>query len=111
MANQEVAEAEKQKRPSGIANAIEPVREYFRDTLGELRKVHWPTRLEARNLTLVVLATLIVASLILGLMDFLFERLILSVIDLNLVGIAIMAVIAIAIAILVVFSSRSRNRY
>lgn len=129
MANQEAAEretvpqevikkerkpappAEKDNKTSGVAEAIEPVREYFRDTAGELRKVHWPSRLEARNLTVVVLVTLVVTSLLLGAMDYLFERLMLGVIALDIVSIAIMVVIAAAVVVLVVFASRGRNRY
>ena len=54
--------------------AIIPVRDYFRDTLGELRKVHWPTRLEVRNLSAIVLAVTVVMSLILGLFEFTIEQ-------------------------------------
>ena len=35
---------------------IERVKQYFKDTRGELRKVSWPTRKQATNLTLIVLA-------------------------------------------------------
>lgn len=105
------APAEKDNKTSGVAETLEPVREYFRDTAGELRKVHWPTRLEARNLTIVVLVTLLLTSVILGAMDYLFERLMLGVISLDIVSIAILVVIAAAIVVLVVFASRGRNRY
>jgi preprotein translocase subunit SecE len=47
---------------------------FFRETVGELRKVNWPTRQEAWNLTKVVLAVLFVMSAALGLVDFLFSR-------------------------------------
>ncbi len=42
---------------------------YLRETWAELKKVRWPTRLEAQNLTLVVLAVTISMAAILGLMD------------------------------------------
>ena len=48
---------------------------FFRETTGELRKVSWPTRQEALNLTLVVLAVTDSTSLFLGFLDFLFTRL------------------------------------
>jgi preprotein translocase subunit SecE len=105
MANQDVAE----KKPSGFSTAFQPIREYFRETLGELRKVHWPTPIEARNLTLVVLAVTIVSALFLGAMDFIFERLILEVLRLNVIAIAVAAVIVIAIIVLVLFASRDRR--
>jgi preprotein translocase subunit SecE len=48
---------------------------YFRETRSELRKVVWPTREEATNLTVIVLAVTVGMSAILGLIDFLFARL------------------------------------
>ncbi len=48
---------------------------FFRETIGELRKVSWPTRQEALNLTLVVLAVTASTSLFLGMLDYLFTRL------------------------------------
>ncbi len=41
---------------------------YFRDTRAELRKVHWPTRNEARNLTLIVLGVTVAMTIFLGLL-------------------------------------------
>ncbi len=42
---------------------------FFRETAGELRKVSWPTWPEVRQLTLVVLAVMVVMGVILGLTD------------------------------------------
>ena len=50
------------------------LRRYFNETIGELRKVTWPTRREATNLTLIVLAVTVSIGIYLGLMDFLFSR-------------------------------------
>jgi preprotein translocase subunit SecE len=47
---------------------------YTRETVGELRKVAWPTTREAWNLTKIVLIVLAAMSLILGLLDILFEQ-------------------------------------
>ena len=47
---------------------------FFRETLGELRKVSWPTRKEAWNLTLVVLVVVFSMGTLLGVLDFLFTR-------------------------------------
>jgi preprotein translocase subunit SecE len=44
---------------------------YYRETVGELKKVSWPTREEAFNLTGLVLIVLVAMSLFLGLIDFL----------------------------------------
>lgn len=48
---------------------------YFRETRSELRKVVWPTRQEATNLTIIVLAVTVAMSALLGLLDFVFTRL------------------------------------
>ena len=40
---------------------------YFRETRAELRKVHWPSRNEPRNLTLIVLGVTIAMTVFLGL--------------------------------------------
>jgi preprotein translocase SecE subunit len=39
---------------------------YFKETRAELRKVHWPTRLEARNLTIIVLVFTVFMTFLLG---------------------------------------------
>lgn len=105
MANQDVAE----KKSSGAPGFLEPVREYIRETLGELRKVHWPTRTDARNLTIVVLAVTLVMSAFLGLFDFLFGRLVEEILISNIVAIAIAVVIVLSIIVLVVFASRDHR--
>ena len=47
---------------------------YFRETVGELRKVSWPTRQEATSLTIVVLIVITLMSTFLGVLDFLYSR-------------------------------------
>lgn len=48
---------------------------YFRETVAELRKVNWPTRQEAIQLTMIVLVVIFLMSTLLGVLDFLFSRL------------------------------------
>ncbi len=50
--------------------------EYLKDTRGELRKVSWPTREAATNLTLIVLGVTVAMALFLGAVDFIFASLI-----------------------------------
>jgi preprotein translocase subunit SecE len=45
------------------------IQRFFRETIGELRKVHWPTWPEARRLTIIVIIVLIFMALFLGLVD------------------------------------------
>jgi preprotein translocase subunit SecE len=42
------------------------IRQWFRETVGELRKVSWPTRKEALNLTWIVLIVIGVMTIYLG---------------------------------------------
>ncbi len=46
---------------------------YFKETWYELKKVSWPTRREAINLTLMVIAVTVFLAVVLGLMDWLFK--------------------------------------
>ncbi len=48
---------------------------YFRETRVELGKVSWPSRQEAINLTLIVLAVTTGMAIFLGSMDFIFTKL------------------------------------
>ena len=50
------------------------IKRYFTETIGELRKVSWPTRKEATNLTIVVLVVTLTMSALLGFLDFIFSR-------------------------------------
>ena len=60
-----VREAQKENR----------IAQYFRETRAELRKVVWPTRQEAFNLTAVVITTIAVMSIFFGAVDYLLTQL------------------------------------
>jgi preprotein translocase subunit SecE len=49
--------------------------QYFRETRAELRKVVWPTRQEAINLTLIVVGTVVAMSIFFGAIDYLLTAL------------------------------------
>jgi len=55
------------KKQSGITR-------FYRETVGELRKVTWPTRQEAIGLTGIVIAVTFGMSAFLGTVDYLFSR-------------------------------------
>jgi preprotein translocase subunit SecE len=59
-------EREKPKKPNILA-------QWWRETIGELRKVSWPSIPDARRLTIIVLAVMFLMSAILGLLDWLFS--------------------------------------
>jgi preprotein translocase subunit SecE len=57
------------KQPNAITR-------FYRETVGELRKVSWPSWNEARRLTFIVVVTVAAMAVFLGIiMDFLFTRL------------------------------------
>ncbi len=58
-----------EKKPNAITR-------YIREMIGELRKVNWPTWPEARQLTIIVLAVMIVVGIYLAMVDGLAEYLI-----------------------------------
>ena len=60
---------EKTTKPNAIS-------QWWRETMGELRKVNWPTVPDARRLTTIVLIVMLVMSITLGLLDYLFSYLI-----------------------------------
>jgi len=45
------------------------IQRFFRETIGELRKVHWPTWPEARRLTIIVIIVVVIMALFLWLVD------------------------------------------
>ena len=45
------------------------IQRFFRETMGELRRVSWPTWPEARNLTIVVIIVLVAMAIFLWLVD------------------------------------------
>lgn len=57
-------------------NIFQKIARFWRETIGELRKVTWPTPKEAWDLTKIVLVVTVIMSLFLGLVDFGFSQLI-----------------------------------
>ena len=52
------------------------IQRWWKETIGELRKVTWPTLLEARRLTVIVLLVMVATAALLGTLDFVFSRVI-----------------------------------
>jgi len=61
----------KESKPVEKRERKEPniVQRYYRETIGELRKVSWPTRQEAINMTILVVIVLVVMTIFLGTVD------------------------------------------
>ncbi|MFH2038335.1 MAG: preprotein translocase subunit SecE [Chloroflexota bacterium] len=60
------------KKAAKKSNAIS---RFVRETVGELRKVSWPSRQEAINLTIIVLIVMVVTSIFLYTVDIIGARL------------------------------------
>ena len=67
MAKDEKSKSSERRQPNRIQR-------YMKETIGELKKVNWPTRQEAINLTVIVLIVTFAMSAILGVLDLIFSR-------------------------------------
>ncbi len=61
--------ADREKKPNKIAI-------WWRETVGELHKVSWPTSHEAWRLTRIVLVVIVLVGVFLGLVDYGLSRLV-----------------------------------
>ncbi len=68
-----VIKAKAEKKKERKENSIQ---RWWRETLGEMRKVSWPTPPEAWRLTKIVLVVMAGMAALLGVLDFVFSRLI-----------------------------------
>ena len=67
--------AKKKRKQKTTTKQRSGLSRFYRETVGELRKVTWPTRQEATNLTIIVVLVTFGMSAFLGIVDFLFTRL------------------------------------
>ena len=58
-----------QKKPNKLVK-------WWNETIGELRKVTWPTREDALRMTKIVLVVVVIMAVFLGVVDFIFSELI-----------------------------------
>jgi preprotein translocase subunit SecE len=64
----------RQTKKQAVSKQPRGLRRFYRDTMGELRKVSWPTRREAISLTYIVVIVMALMAVFLGTLDFLFFR-------------------------------------
>jgi preprotein translocase subunit SecE len=67
--------ADKTSKPNRLQRLGQGIQVYLKETIGELRKVSWPTRSEAWNLTIVVLIVLFAMTIFLGTLDLVYSEL------------------------------------
>ena len=71
---QKKSKKQTRKQPKKQAKQPTGLRRWYRDTMGELRKVSWPTRREAISLTWVVVIVMVAMAAVLGSLDLGFYR-------------------------------------
>ena len=49
---------------------IQPIKDYFVGAYNEMRRVVWPTRSQTINNTLIVIVSVLIATIVFGLIDF-----------------------------------------
>ena len=91
-----------------MTRIFDPIIRYFRETWAELKKVRWPTRQEAQNLTLIVVAVTVGMAAILGLMDLFFAWEFKGLIDNNTVNLVIAGAGLLAGIVALIFGMREQ---
>ncbi len=64
------------RRQAAAKGGVTPRFSYFREVIGELKKVVWPTREETRRLTIMVIIVSVAVGIFLGAIDLGFTRLV-----------------------------------
>ena len=57
-----------------LKNIFNKVNDFIKEAMAELRKVIWPTKKDLKNSTIVVISTIIIASIFIGLIDIFFTK-------------------------------------
>ena len=97
-------------RSKGKPSKKNAIVRYLRETRAELRKVHWPTREEAWNLTKIVMAVTVSFAILLGLLDYLFSLELAGIMDGNVIAIGVLIVVAVAGVLVIVILGRQAAR-
>ncbi len=57
-----------------LKNIFNKINNFIKEAIAELKKVIWPTKKELKNSTIVVISTIIIASIFIGLVDIFFTK-------------------------------------
>ena len=73
-----MADSKSQKKNDNKPVVKKPnkIQKWWRETIGELRTVTWPTKEEALKMTKIVIVVVLATALFLGVVDFIFSRLV-----------------------------------
>jgi preprotein translocase subunit SecE len=71
-----MADSKSNKNDKQIVKKPNKIQKWWNETVGELRKVTWPTKEEALKMTKIVTIVVIATAVFLGVVDFIFSRLV-----------------------------------
>ncbi|PKP57066.1 preprotein translocase subunit SecE [Candidatus Atribacteria bacterium HGW-Atribacteria-1] len=57
-----------------LKNIFNKINNFIKEAIAELKKVIWPTKKDLKNSTIVVISTIIIASIFIGLIDIFFTK-------------------------------------
>ncbi len=57
-----------------LKNTFNKINTFITEAIAELKKVVWPTKKDLKNSTIVVITTIIIASIFIGLIDIFFTK-------------------------------------
>jgi len=57
-----------------LKNIFNKINNFLKEAISELKKVIWPTQKDLKNSTIVVISTIIIASIFIGLVDIFFTK-------------------------------------
>ena len=71
-----MADSKSNKNDKPVVKKPNKIQKWWRETVGELRKVTWPTKEEALKMTKIVIVVVLATAIFLGVVDFIFSRLV-----------------------------------
>jgi len=57
-----------------LKNIFNKINNFIKEAIAELKKVIWPTKKDLKNSTIVVISTIVIASIFIGLIDIFFTK-------------------------------------
>ena len=71
-----MADSKSSKNDKPVVKKPNKIQKWWNETVGELRKVTWPTKEEALKMTKIVTIVVLATAAFLGIVDFIFPRLV-----------------------------------
>lgn len=71
-----MADSKSNKNDKPVVKKTNKIQKWWNETIGELRKVTWPTKEEALKMTKIVTIVVLATAVFLGVVDFVFSRLV-----------------------------------